>query len=116
MTFTPDTAGMHDKMRIRKPCVFGPNTILAHENGGHDLWSYYSPKNVSVVGPTAMYQWGDKTLSLHHCGTCGCVTHWSPLDPDLDRMGVNARLMAPEVVAAARVRRFDGADTWKFLD
>jgi acetolactate synthase-1/2/3 large subunit len=23
--------------------VFGPNTILAHENGGHDLWSYYSP-------------------------------------------------------------------------
>lgn len=23
--------------------VFGPRTILAHENGGHDLWSYYSP-------------------------------------------------------------------------
>ena len=31
-------------------------------------------------------------------------------------MGVNARLMAPEIVAAARVRRFDGADTWTFLD
>jgi hypothetical protein len=31
-------------------------------------------------------------------------------------MGVNARLMAPEVLAAARPRRLDGADTWKYLD
>jgi hypothetical protein len=31
-------------------------------------------------------------------------------------MGVNARLMDPAVVAAARIRRFDGADTWEFLD
>ena len=23
--------------------VFGPRTILSHENGGHDLWSYYAP-------------------------------------------------------------------------
>ena len=28
-----------------------------------------------------------------------------------DRMGVNARLMDPEVLAAARVRHLDGADT-----
>ena len=33
-----------------------------------------------------------------------------------DRMGVNARLMDPEVVAGARVRHLDGADTWKYLD
>ena len=32
-------------------------------------------------------------------------------------MGINARLLAPEVLAAARVRRVDGAsDTWKDLD
>jgi hypothetical protein len=31
-------------------------------------------------------------------------------------MGVNTRLMSPEVRAGARVRRLDGADTWKFLD
>jgi hypothetical protein len=31
-------------------------------------------------------------------------------------MGVNARLMEPAIVAAARVRRFDGADTWTFLE
>jgi len=31
-------------------------------------------------------------------------------------MAVNARMMPPEVVRAARIRPFDGADTWKFLD
>jgi hypothetical protein len=31
-------------------------------------------------------------------------------------MGVNARLMDPAIVAAARVRLLDGADTWKVLD
>jgi hypothetical protein len=31
-------------------------------------------------------------------------------------MGVNARLMAPEDLAAARLRHLDGADTWKYLD
>jgi hypothetical protein len=31
-------------------------------------------------------------------------------------MGVNARLMAPKVLAHAKVRRLDGADTWKYLD
>jgi hypothetical protein len=31
-------------------------------------------------------------------------------------MGVNARLMAPEILAAARRRRLDGADTWKIID
>jgi hypothetical protein len=31
-------------------------------------------------------------------------------------VGINARLMPPEVLARARVRKFDGADTWKYLD
>jgi hypothetical protein len=80
------------------------------------LWCYFDPANVKVAGSTVTYRWGDKSLDLHRCATCGCTTHWSPVDPTMKRMGVNARLMAPEVVAAARVRRFDGADTWKFLD
>lgn len=80
------------------------------------LWSYYAPAEVRVSGSTVAYRWGDQTLDLHHCPTCGCTTHWSPIDPTLERMGVNARLMAPEIVEAARIRRLDGADTWKFLD
>jgi hypothetical protein len=38
------------------------------------------------------------------------------VDKSATRMGVNARLMAPEVLANARVRRLDGADTGKYLD
>src|SRR5688572_24205475 len=80
------------------------------------LWAYYRPAEVRVTGRTVTYRWGDRTLDLHRCETCGCTTHWTPVDPAGDRMGVNARLMDPAVVDAARVRRLDGASTWKFLD
>jgi len=80
------------------------------------LWTYHAPSRVRITGPTATYRWGDKSLDLHRCSTCGCITHWWSLDPASDRMGVNARLADPAIVAAARVRRFDGADTWTFLD
>jgi hypothetical protein len=32
------------------------------------------------------------------------------------RVGVNARMMDPEEIAHPRVRRLDGASTWKYLD
>lgn len=47
---------------------------------------------------------------------CGCVAHWALVDKAHDRMGVNARLIAPDVLARVRVRRLDGADTGKYLD
>jgi len=31
-------------------------------------------------------------------------------------MGVNARLMDPEAVKGARVRKLDGAVTWTYVD
>jgi hypothetical protein len=82
------------------------------------LWAYYAPAEVRVAGETATYRWGRKTIDFHRCATCGCTTHWSPLGGRVSgRMGINARLLAPEVVAAARVRRLDGAsDDWKYLD
>jgi hypothetical protein len=80
------------------------------------LWAYYPPTKVRVLGDTATYCWGDKSLSLHRCVTCGCVTHWVPVDPAYERMGVNARLMDPALIAGVRVRRIDGAETWEYLD
>lgn len=80
------------------------------------IMAYYSPAKVVVNGATDTYQWGDKAATFHRCKICGCATHWSPTDPALDRMGVNARLMPPEILAAASIRRFDGADTWTFFD
>jgi len=83
------------------------------------LWAYYAPAQVRIVGPTATYRRGDETIDFHHCAACGCTTHWSPIAGvrDAGRMGINSRLLAPEVVARARVRRLDGAsDNWRYLD
>ncbi|MBV8976928.1 MAG: GFA family protein [Alphaproteobacteria bacterium] len=74
------------------------------------LCAYYSPKQVRFESAaTDTYMWGDRSIVFHRCKVCGCFTHWSAVDPSYDRMGVNARLMAPEIVAAASVRKFDGA-------
>ena len=81
------------------------------------LWTYSPPAQVRVIGATDTYRWGDKTLDLHRCAVCGCTTHWTPLESaPPDRMGINARLLDPAVIKDVRIRRFDGADTWKFLD
>ena len=82
------------------------------------LWAYCAPADVQVTGATVTYCWGDQTIDFHHCATCGCTTHWSPRPGRAqDRMGINARLLAPEVVANARVRRLDGAsEDWKYVD
>ncbi len=82
------------------------------------LWAYYAAPDVRVTGATATYRWGEKTIDFHHCPTCGCTTHWSPHEGrDEQGMGINARLLAPDAPAAARVRRLDGAsDDWKYLD
>ncbi len=81
------------------------------------LWAYYSPAEVRITGATTAYRWGDEALALHHCPTCGCTTHWSPIgDTDPNRMGIQMRLFAPELIARVRVRRVDGAaDTWAEL-
>ena len=75
------------------------------------LWAYYTLAEVKLASPNAAigaYAWGDKDLAFHHCQVCGCTTHWSPLK-EVDRMAVNARLMAPDVLAAAAIRQVDGA-------
>jgi hypothetical protein len=71
---------------------------------------------VEGEGQTDIYMWGDRIIEFHRCKECGCVTHWAPVDKTYPRMGVNARLMAPEVLAAAPARRLDGAVTEKYLD
>ena len=84
------------------------------------LWAYYRVDAVRVHAArraTDEYAWGDRTLRIVRCATCGCVTHWAPMRRKADgRMGVNARNFEPGVLATARVRRLDGASTWKFLD
>ena len=68
------------------------------------------------AGSTQPYVWGDRMLAFHRCKTCGVTTHWQSLDGAQDRMAINARLMDGLDWPKMRVRQFDGADTWKYLD
>lgn len=90
------------------------NCSLCHRTGA--LWAYYHPAQVRhLAGDTVAYVQGDRTLATHHCPRCGCTTHWQSIDPTSERMGVNTRLMPPQVLAGMRVRRLDGAGDWEVL-
>jgi len=85
------------------------------------LWLHCERKDADVrYAPDAVirYVWGDKMLSLISCKTCGCTTHWEGLGEQTgeSRMAVNAALADPADVDSFRVRHFDGADTWEYLD
>jgi len=84
------------------------------------LWAYYTKDRVAFLmapGATTGYAQGEKTLEIHHCNVCGCTTHWTSISKDApDRMAVNARLFDPADRAGIPIRKFDGADTWTFLD
>jgi hypothetical protein len=79
------------------------------------LWSYYSrpgpgrrPDGDLPVGRQVARSPSLRDLRLHHALVAA--------RSGARRMGVNARLTVPAIVAAVRVRRFDGADTWTFLE
>jgi len=83
------------------------------------LWAYFERPQVTISakrGATVPYAHGDRLLAFHHCRVCGCTTHWASLRSDSERMGVNARLLAPEILDQAAIRRLDGADTWAVIE
>jgi hypothetical protein len=100
---------------LRMEVATAPDTVtdcacsICRKKGA--LWAYYSPKDVRLIpaqGATQIYMWGDRMIEFHTCKTCGCTTHWAPADKTYDRMAVNARLMDPEVIAKAHLRKIAG--------
>jgi len=83
-------------------------------------WAYYRPDQVRIIcepWATTGYVQGDRTLATHHCNVCGCITHWESIDPAFtERMGVNSRLIDPALMVGVKVRKFDGADSWTYLE
>jgi len=84
------------------------------------LCAYYPFGSVRIEGHpehTVDYVWGDKSLRTVRCKICGCATHWEPIDGELGaRHGVNLNNFDPRLQALVKIRHFDGADTWTFID
>lgn len=84
------------------------------------IWAHARIDQISIhkpEGSTTSYRWGDENLAFHTCKTCGCTTHWENLQPQDDSvMAVNVRLVDPVQTSDLRIRRFDGADSWQYLD
>ena len=82
------------------------------------LWAHCPPnmgRLLSGAGATAQHLWGDRLIGFHVCPTCGGTTHYAGTDGR--RVSFNLRLVDdPGVLDSIRVRHFDGADSWAFLD
>ncbi len=84
------------------------------------IWGYFCESEVVVaVGPSGLstYCQGDRLINFNRCNRCGCVTHYTAIEPTPDsRLAVNYRMFPASVTAKIRVRTFDGADSWRYLD
>jgi len=80
------------------------------------LWAYYAIAEVTIEikDPTDTYAWGGKNVDFHRCSGCGCVTHWYPRKSSRESLGINARLIDQNLLAAAEVRYKDSAGTGIF--
>ena len=83
------------------------------------LWAYYKASDVRIAsapGATAGYSWGEKMLRFVRCNGCGCIVNWEAVQPtERSRVGVNVRNFEPAAIGAVRIRRLDGAATWRHL-
>jgi len=102
-----DCGGVQIEIDTPPDTVTDCNCSICRRYGA--LWAYYMRPQVRVTGATTIYLRGRKWLEFHHCATCRCLTHWEAVDKAVPRMGVNARLMAPQILKAAAIVEFDGA-------
>jgi hypothetical protein len=109
-------------VRIRVPAqpayVIDCNCSLCRRNGA--LWATYESDCVELSGQLdklVAYIWGQRSIRTMFCGACGCVTHWEPITAEAgSRFGINMRNVDPEAISGVRVRKFDGAESWAYLD
>ncbi len=83
------------------------------------LWAYYQASSVRIDAPRgglSSYSWRHKIRAYFRCKTCGCVTHYTPRKKRANAVvAVNASNFELDVLKHVRIRKLDGADTWKFL-
>ena len=84
------------------------------------LWAYYDRQQVEIIrgdAPMDSYSWGEKTITYHRCGECGCTTHYTATEADGSGLiAINCRMAPLSDISGIAVREFDGLITWKYLD
>jgi hypothetical protein len=82
------------------------------------LWAYYQRTSVRIKAPRtaqAGYAWKRRIRTYYRCRQCGCITHYSHTDGrPTATVAVNARMFEPDLLEKVTVRKFDGADTWRY--
>lgn len=86
------------------------------------IWAYFQRKSYRVIAPEGTlrsYTWLNERFDFHHCGSCGCVTHYERREQRADGsdMGaVNIRnIDDPTAIALLPIRLLGGASSWKTL-
>lgn len=83
-------------------------------------WAYYKQQQVNLSAAPATlkaYSWGDRTIEFYHCSNCGCLTHYESLEKGADsRIAINTRMLPAELTTHIPCRKFDGADSWSYID
>ncbi len=97
------------ELELREPPleVSECNCSICRRIGG--LWHYCAPSSLTVSGQTVGYVQGDRTMTTWHCAICACVTHWTAIDPDYGKVGVNIRMFDPVLWQELPRRYIDGA-------
>jgi hypothetical protein len=84
------------------------------------LWAYFDSADVElrIAGhPSGSYAWGEKSITYHHCGNCGCTTHYTSTDSDGSQLiALNCRMAPISEIDGIAIRHFDGRDSWRYLE
>lgn len=83
------------------------------------LWGYFAPNEVSIKyeEQPSFYYWGDRYIDFYFCKKCSCITHYKTTEKvEEEKIGVNFRMAKLADLDNIKIRKLDGADTWKFLD
>jgi hypothetical protein len=94
------------------------NCSICHRLGA--LWAYFDLAEVGFsIGEmsTNTYAWGEKTITYHRCGECGCTTHYTATEADGGELvAINCRMAPQAQIRDIPVREFDGLNSWKYRD
>jgi hypothetical protein len=84
------------------------------------LWIYPRFGTANILkgpepGTTVAYLWGDRSIAMHRCKDCGCITHLVAVDLEKPViMGINARMIPTLDPSKTAVRQVDNGHTGRF--